>query len=123
MSKVEPRIAWVSYLRVSTAEQAERDLSLPAQRRAVEDYATRNGQSIFREYIEEGCSGTHMNRKAFRQMLEDVFRPGSDIGTIVVHHTSRFTRNACRGARPRWRCLDCTPSLPLAPLPLSHRAT
>ena len=27
-------------------------------------------------------------------MLEDVLKPGSDIGTIVVHHTSRFTRNA-----------------------------
>ncbi len=27
-------------------------------------------------------------------MLEDVFRPGSDVGTVVVHHTSRFTRNA-----------------------------
>jgi site-specific DNA recombinase len=34
------------------------------------------------------------NRPAFRQMLEDVFRPGSRIGTIVVSHTSRFTHNA-----------------------------
>jgi DNA invertase Pin-like site-specific DNA recombinase len=29
-----------------------------------------------------------------RQMLEDVMRPGSDIAAIVVHHTSRFARNA-----------------------------
>src|SRR6266542_3968539 len=90
----ENRILWVSYLRVSTHEQADRELSLPAQRRAVQEYATRGGQEITREYIEEGCSGTHMNRKAFRQMLEDIFRPGSAIGTVVVHHTSRFTRNA-----------------------------
>ncbi len=92
--KTEGRPAWVSYVRVSTPEQAERDLSLPAQRRAVEEYAARSGHSISRQYVEEGCSGTHMNRKAFREMLEDVFRPGSDVGTIVVHHTSRFTRNA-----------------------------
>jgi DNA invertase Pin-like site-specific DNA recombinase len=65
----ERRCAWVSYLRVSTSEQAERDLSLAAQRRAAEEYAARSGQTIAREYIEEGCSGTHMNRKAFRQML------------------------------------------------------
>jgi site-specific DNA recombinase len=94
MPKHDSRTAWVSYLRVSTAEQADRELSLPAQRRAVEDYAARASRSISREYVEAGCSGTHMNRRAFRQMLEDIFRPGSDIGTIVVHHTSRFTRNA-----------------------------
>lgn len=93
-AKREGRSTWVGYLRVSTPEQAERDLSLPAQRRAVEEYAARNGRPLARVYVEEGCSGTHMNRRAFREMLEDVFRPGSDVGTIVVHHTSRFTRNA-----------------------------
>jgi len=90
----EARNTWVSYLRVSTPEQAARDLSLPAQREAVEEYAHRNGQVIEHEYLESGCSGTDINRRAFRQMLGDVLKPGSDIGTIVVHHTSRFTRNA-----------------------------
>jgi len=91
---VRERDVWVSYLRVSTPEQAAKDLSMPAQREAVEEYARRNGQVIAREYLESGCSGTDINRKAFRLMLEDVLKPGSDIGTIVVHHTSRFTRNA-----------------------------
>lgn len=67
---------------------------MPAQREAAREYARRSGQVISREYIEPGCSGTDLSRKAFRQMLEDVLKPGSDIGTIVVHHTSRFTRNA-----------------------------
>lgn len=31
------REVWVSYLRVSTLEQAAKDLSLPAQREAVEE--------------------------------------------------------------------------------------
>jgi transposase InsO family protein len=84
----------VIYLRGSTPEQAEKDLSIPAQRKAVAAYAERNGKSIDREYLEPGRSGTDINRKAFRQMLEDVLWPGSDIGVIVVHHTSRFTRNA-----------------------------
>jgi DNA invertase Pin-like site-specific DNA recombinase len=88
------RSAWVSYLRVSTPEQADRELSLPAQRRAVEDFAARHGATIAREYVEAGCSGANPHRPVFRRMLEDVLRPGSDVATIVVHHTSRFTRNS-----------------------------
>jgi site-specific DNA recombinase len=42
------RTAWISYLRVSTPEQAERELSLPAQRRAIAEYATRHGAAIAR---------------------------------------------------------------------------
>lgn len=61
------RSEWISYLRVSTHEQAEKDLSLPAQRHAVEEYAARHGVQIAREYVEAGCSGTNSNRKAFRK--------------------------------------------------------
>ncbi|MCP4599141.1 MAG: recombinase family protein [Proteobacteria bacterium] len=88
------RNAWVSYLRVSTPEQAEKDLSLPAQRESLEAYAKRHGKIIAREYIEPGRSGKDANRKEFLKMLEDVHRPDSDIEVILVHHTSRFTRNA-----------------------------
>ena len=94
MPRDSARCEWISYLRVSTHEQAERDLSLPAQRHAVEEYAARHGVKIAREYVEAGCSGTSANRKAFRKMLEDVLRPNSTVGTVVVHHTSRFTRDS-----------------------------
>jgi site-specific DNA recombinase len=94
MHASETRREWVSYLRVSTVEQAERDLSLPGQRRAVEEYAARHHVVIAREYLEAGYSGTSSHRKAFRQMLEDVFRPNSTVSTVVVHHTSRFTRDS-----------------------------
>ncbi|MCA2979640.1 MAG: recombinase family protein [Myxococcaceae bacterium] len=30
----------------------------------------------------------------FTRLLGDALKPTSEIGTIVVHHTSRFTRNA-----------------------------
>lgn len=88
------RVAWVSYLRVSTPEQADSELSLLAQRRSTEAYARQHDRTIVREYVEAGCSGTTMNRKAFRAMLQDVLRPDSDVGTILVHHTSRFSRDA-----------------------------
>jgi site-specific DNA recombinase len=94
MPRDSARSEWISSLRVSTHEQAERDLSLPAQRYAVEEYAVRHGVKIAREYVEAGCSGTSANRKAFRKMLENVLRPNSTVGTVVVHHTSRFTRDS-----------------------------
>ena len=61
-----PRDAWVSYLRVSTAEQADRELSIPAQRQAVGDYARRMGHVLAHEYIENGRSATNSNRPIFR---------------------------------------------------------
>ena len=95
----------MSYLRVSTPEQAAKDLSLPAQRAAVEEYAHRNGQVIAREYLESGCSGTDTNRKAFRLMLEDVLKPGSDIGTIVVCTTRPGSRATL--PKPGWSRSSC----------------
>jgi len=92
-AEVSARDLWVSYLRVSTPEQAERELSLPAQRLAVEEYARRLTHTFAFEYLEAGRTATNSNRPVFRQMLEDIFRPGSRIGTVVVSHTSRFTRN------------------------------
>lgn len=88
------RTAWVSYTRVSTTEQAERDLSLPAQRHAIAEYAARHGAQITREYVEAGSSGSDPHRRELRRMIGDVLAPGSDIGVIVVHHTSRFMRDA-----------------------------
>ncbi len=88
------RLTWVSYLRVSTVEQAERNLSIPAQRAAVDEYARAHGALIAREYIDAGASGRSAHRPEFRKMIDDVSARGSDIGTIVVNHSSRFTRDA-----------------------------
>lgn len=94
MPRGDRRTAWVAYLRVSTPEQAERDLSLPAQRHAIAAYAQAHGAAIVREFVEEGHSAMGPHRPAFRRMLEDALRPGSDVAVIVVHHSSRFTRDA-----------------------------
>jgi DNA invertase Pin-like site-specific DNA recombinase len=88
------RTTWVSYLRVSTAGQVEHDLSLPAQRDAIDGYARRAGHVIAREYLEEGRSGRGTNRAVFREMIAEVLRPSSEVAAIVVHHTSRFSRDA-----------------------------
>jgi hypothetical protein len=50
MRRTAERTAWVSYLRVSTPDQADRELSLPAQKRAVEDFSARHDAQIAHEY-------------------------------------------------------------------------
>lgn len=88
------RTRWVSYLRVSTVEQAEKELSLTAQRRSAEEFADRHDAIIEHHYLEPGASGTATHRPVFNELLGDALAPGSTISTIVVHHTSRFTRDA-----------------------------
>jgi site-specific DNA recombinase len=94
MAKRAERTRWVSYLRVSTVAQAEKELSLTAQRRSAEDFATRHDAVIDHHYVEAGASGTDTHRSVFNELLGDALRPGSTIAVIVVHHTSRFTRDA-----------------------------
>ena len=86
----------VAYARVSTSEQAEQDLSLPAQISAIRKYAQDHGLMLVGEYVERGISGTDDNRPEFRQMLQDIFRPSSEVGSIIVTHGSRFMRNATK---------------------------
>ncbi|MCL4227100.1 MAG: recombinase family protein [Myxococcales bacterium] len=89
----------MSYLRVSTPGQAERELSLPAQRAAITDFAARRSATIVREYADAGASGTDPRRREVRRMLEDIYAPGSDIKTIVVRpHVALHPRHR-RGAR------------------------
>ena len=88
------RSTWISYLRVSTHEQANKELSLPAQRRQIGGYSEARGMTIEQEFQEPGRSAKSMNRPAFRKMLEYVLRPGSKVAGIVVAHSSRFTRNS-----------------------------
>lgn len=94
MRPTTERTKWVSYERVSTTEQADRDLSLPAQHQAIVEFATRHGATIDDDYVEAGASGTDAQRPVLQRLLGDALQPSSTISTIVVHHTSRFTRDA-----------------------------
>src|SRR5258706_11180536 len=86
----------VGYARVSTPEQAEKDLSLPAQMSAIRGYAQDHGLVLVGEYVERGITGTDDNRPEFRRMLGEIFRPSSEVGSIIVTHGSRFMRNATK---------------------------
>jgi len=68
------------YLRVSTARQAQHDVSIPDQRRQGETY------------VEPGASATNDHRPEFQRMIEaGTAKPASF--DVVVHSFSRFFRD------------------------------
>ena len=68
-----------TYLRVSTARQADRDLSIPDQRRQAEAYCAQRGWTIVREFTEPGASGTDENRPVFQAMIDRPAAAGRSI--------------------------------------------
>lgn len=87
----------VLYARVSTVEQAERDLSLPAQLDALRAYCRQRNYTVVHEYVEPGASARDDDRRpVFRQMIVDATSETSATDAILVLYTSRFYRNATR---------------------------
>jgi DNA invertase Pin-like site-specific DNA recombinase len=58
------------YLRVSTARQAERDVSIPDQKRQGEAYCASRGYNRVETFIEAGASATSDRRPEFQRMIE-----------------------------------------------------
>ena len=79
------------YARVSSDRQ-DVDLSVPAQLRALKDYARTNGYSVAREYVDEAESGRVADRPQFRNMIEEGSNPKAPFEVILVWKFSRFTR-------------------------------
>lgn len=81
------------YPRVSTEEQHIKGLSLPAQQKALEDYAHAQGYEIVGVYADEGISARKPVRKrpAMLRLLNDVQQNKIDI--ILVTKLDRWFRN------------------------------
>lgn len=89
----------LAYARVSTPEQAESDLSIPAQLKAIRSYAKSNNIIILDEYVDEGISAYHDERKriSFNAMIQHAM-DDSSISRILVHDATRFFRNKYRSS-------------------------
>ena len=57
------------YARVSSEKQAEKDLSIPSQLKALRKYALQRNWEIIDEYIDEAESARSVNRPAFQEMI------------------------------------------------------
>ena len=87
----------VSYIRVSTREQAQRGgaeegFSLPAQREANRRKAQSIGALIVKEFADRGESARSANRPELQKMLAYLTQDGQ-IDYVIVHKLDRLARN------------------------------
>lgn len=82
------------YLRVSTARQAEKDLSIPDQRRQAETFCKGKGWEVVAEYVEPGKSATDDKRPKLQDLMAAGLSPEKPFDVVVVHSFSRFFRDA-----------------------------
>jgi site-specific DNA recombinase len=83
------------YLRVSTDEQADKGLSIPAQREACLKFAELKQWEINPEkdiYVDAGESARSANRPALQEMLSRC-KKDKNVDIIIVHKIDRLARN------------------------------
>lgn len=78
------------YLRVSTARQAEHDVSIPDQKRQGEAYCASRGLQLVETFVEPGASATNDRRPEFQRMTEAGTSKPAPFDVVVVHSFSRF---------------------------------
>jgi site-specific DNA recombinase len=86
----------VTYLRVSTRDQATRGgeaegFSIPAQREACIRKADALGADVVAEFVDAGESARSANRPNLKKMLAMVQR--DDVDYVIVHKVDRLARN------------------------------
>jgi DNA invertase Pin-like site-specific DNA recombinase len=81
------------YLRVSTARQAEHDVSIPDQKRQGESYCQSRGYQLAETYVEPGASATNDRRPEFQRMIEAGTSKPAPFDVVIVHSFSRFFRD------------------------------
>ena len=81
------------YARVSSERQAEKDLSIPAQIRALKKYALGRDWEVAAEFIDEAESARSTNRPAFKDMINAAKNKVKPFDAILVWKLSRFARN------------------------------
>jgi site-specific DNA recombinase len=81
---------YFGYIRVSTAKQGEKGVSLQEQRDAIQQYAQRYGLTIA-EWFEERESAAKRGRPVFARMMKQLRR--GKVRGLIVHKIDRSARN------------------------------
>lgn len=83
----------VIYARVSTEEQANKELSIPSQVELCKQYAVNNGIEIVNIFVDAGKSGTTSEREAFQELISQCKQSLPPFEAILVYNYARFSRN------------------------------
>ena len=81
------------YARVSSERQAEKDLSIPTQVKALKRHALNHQWDVVAEFIDEAESARTANRPAFKDMIAAAKSKVKPFDAILVWKLSRFARN------------------------------
>jgi len=80
------------YLRLSKDDGGDAESnSIGNQRDILHRYATDHGFIVYKEYVDDGWSGTNFNRPNFKKMIEDIESGG--IGVLLIKDLSRLGRH------------------------------
>lgn len=81
----------VAYYRYSSENQREE--SIFAQRRVVEEYAEKNNIKIIKEYVDEAETAKNDDRPNFLKMVDDIKTEIVQPDYVLVHKLNRYARN------------------------------
>ena len=85
------KIKAVAYARFSSDNQ--RDESIDAQLRAIEEYTNKNNIQIVKTFIDRAKSATSANRPEFQNMIKYCETDNTGISMVIVHKLDRFSRD------------------------------
>lgn len=92
-TEYEGEVRAALYARVSSDRQAERDLSIPAQIKALRQYADKQGWRVVEQFIDEAESARTADRPEFQRMMGLSKQKEHPFTVILVWKLSRFARN------------------------------
>ena len=84
------------YLRVSTGKQAQREISIPDQRRQMNIFCAAQGFHVVDEFSDAKSARTG-KRKGFQALIEAALRPDKPFDLVLVHSFSRYFRDGIEG--------------------------
>lgn len=79
-----------AYIRVSTDEQAEQGISIPAQKSRLAAYCQAQSWEIYDYYIDDGYSGKDLERPGMRRLIDDV--QAGHVNAALVLKLDRLSR-------------------------------
>ena len=86
------KIPACGYCRFSSDHQREE--SIEAQQRIINEYADKNGYNIVEWYTDRAISGKTVKRPDFQRMLKTIGTSDCPFKVVIVHKMDRFSRNA-----------------------------
>ena len=94
----------ISYVRVSTNEQAEEGISLAAQTEAIRAYAAFKGMTLVHELSDRGVSAGKplQEREGGRRLFDHASSP--EVGAVIAYKLDRLFRDAadCLAVTKEW---------------------